>query len=158
MNEQLKKAKDILFGKTFCFMEWQSKDAKERGEKVMEKEDIEFILSLEGLQKGSILSFDGSTERFFPSSEQYVEGKLFEYIESAKTSGSLGMSIIEKDITNDEAKKVRQMGGCVNYTWAGGSTTLCDVYFTEEAFILSQISHLKHSFGCLKTAVESNFI
>ena len=152
MDSQLEKTKVIL-NKTFCFMQWQSESATKRGEQVMEKEDIEYLLSLNGITKGEILSLDGTENGFFSGMKKYQPNELFEIINKAKKKGFSGISIIEKDVTNSEYQKIKEMGGYVDFT-GYSSTNICNVYFTEEAFIRSKISKIKNLFGCLTSFRE----
>ena len=152
MDAQLEKAK-IILNKTFCFMQLQADAAVKRGETLMEKEDIEYLLSLGGITKGEILSLDGTENRFFPKMEKYNADEFFTVFEKAQKDGFSGLCIIEQDINNPNIQKIREMGCYVDCTWAG-STTLCYIYFNEEVFIQSKISELKNLFGSLTSLRE----
>ena len=58
MNPNLERAKSILDTKALYFMQWQVDDAKQRGEDLMGKEDIEFLLSLDSIKQEGIAAFE----------------------------------------------------------------------------------------------------
>lgn len=138
MTQDLEKAKTIL-SKTFCLMEWQANDARERGQELMEKEDIEFLLSLPSTQKNELLHCfeieDGNLSKL----------KLLKTIQRAKIEKKDGV-ILGTTIGDSNHSSMEERGYFVKMT-GHGSALWDEIYFSEEAFIKSEISYFKNLFG-----------
>lgn len=139
----IEKAKKVL-NKTFCFMQWQANDARARGETLMEKDDIEYLLSLDGFAEGDVVSFDSISE------DAYDSHKLFSAIENAIKEGKQGLLIMCAMLTHEDEARIKNSGYYV--VQAGhGSVSWDEIYFSEEAHTRSQISYFKNLFGGLKS-------
>ncbi len=149
MTQDLEKAKKII-NKNFCLMQWQADDAKKRGEELMGKEDIEFLLSLNSITKEEHISFDALEGR-------YNSDNLFKAIKNSKDKGLKGLLMIGTTLNQKDSTALKEMGYFIRYEWLG--STMCDeIYFSEEAFIRAEISRFKHFFGCIGEAVQGNLI
>lgn len=125
-------------------MEWQANDARAKGETPMEKDDVEYLLSLDGFAEGDVVSFPAISE------ESYDSTLLFETIEIAKNAGRQGLSIMCAVLTATDRTRVKEAGYYV--VDAGhGSVIWDEIYFSEEAYIRNQISYFKNLFGGLKS-------
>ena len=158
MNTQLDltQAKSIL-NKTFCFMQWQADDAKERGEDMMTAEDINYLKSINLKMTGiGMLCLDGTEDNAFHF-DKYDHKDLFKIVEDAKRGGRTGLCIYEKDVTGEEQQKLEKLGCRVSF---GGysSISICEIYFSENDFIINQISEFQNLFGSLSSAVSVRLI
>jgi hypothetical protein len=143
MIADLEKTRRILH-KTFCFMQWQTDDAIKRGEEVMGIEDIEFLLSLDGIGKGEVLPFKSDKE------DSYNFENLFRAIKMARKKKLKGV-VMETTLTQEDNIRLKKIGVFIKY--AGYQAVLWDeIYLSEEAFMESEISDFKNLFGCLATA------
>ena len=140
------KAKKIIQTKTFCFMEWQVKDAEQRNDKVMEKEDIEFLLALE-MPKQKLLHHD---------MKKYDSAGLFLAIEKARDNQMDGVVVLMSNIINDDVLKIVDMGYFVEFIGPGDLGDV--IYFTEDALIRNRIFDVKKLFGDLALALSKNII
>ena len=147
MTQDLEKAKKILTTKLLCFMQWQVDDAKARGHELMEQEDIEFILSLDGITQEEILTFN------VPEEERYTPEALFKKIEEAKSKNLKGI-IIMCDVLGDKLKeKIQEIGFFVkNSAW--NSIVWDEIYFLEEDFVRAEISDFKNLFGSFASVAQ----
>lgn len=146
MTQELEKAKKVL-NKTFCFMQRQADDAKARGEELMEKEDIEFLLSLNDITKEKVLTFESETEYTYDSK------KLFRAIHKARNERLKGVRIMCATLTKEDEAKVKERGFFIEYT-GHGSTSWDEIYFSEEAFIKQRIASFKNLFGGLASVAS----
>lgn len=140
MYPELERAKVIL-DKSFCFMEWQANDAIQAGREVMGKEDIEFLLSLQGISKDEVLFFESD------KIDEYDSEKLFTVILNSKKDGLKGL-VLDTTIIEQDASKLKEMG-CFVRIEGHGSVFWDEVYFSEDAYIRAEISYFKNLFGGL---------
>ena len=141
MIEELEQAKRIL-SKTFCLMEWHRKDAEGRGEQVMDKEDLQFLIDCsDALSQQEVLH-----EYSLKEKGSY---DVYELIEIAKSRGLLGI-ILEDTISDQSHEELRKLGYFITMN-GHGSALWDEVYLTEEAFVRSQIASFQHLFGCVKS-------
>lgn len=146
MTKEILKAKEIL-NKTFCFMEWQANDARARGETLMKMDDIEYLLSLDGFAEGDVVSFTSTSEGIYDSN------KLFSAIDDAQKEGKQGLYISCAVLTGADKVKVKEAGHYI--VDAGhGSVIWDEIYFSEEAYIKSQIASFQNLFGGLKSIAQ----
>lgn len=148
MMQDIEQAKKIL-NKTFCLMQQQREDAETQGEEVMGKEDIEFLLSLNGTTKEDVVSFKGEQDT-------YDSEALFTAIKDATEKGLEGLIMYSTLHRNDELR-IKEMGYFINYT-GHGSWQWDEIYFSEEAFIKSEISSFQNLFGGIASAHSANLI
>lgn len=141
MIEELERAKQI-FKKTFCFMQMQADAAKARGEELMEKEDMEFLLSVE-LPKQKFLTHD---------MKKYDSEGLFAAIEAAATKGVDGLRIVSSNIANNDVLKIHEMGYFVEFIGPGDIGD--EIYFTEDALIKNRVCDFKNLFGSLASVAH----
>lgn len=147
MNQiNFEKAKTIIQTKHFCFMEWQEKDVLKRGEKVMNKEDMEFLLSLK-MPRPKLLHHD---------MEQYDSEGLYTAIEKAKNQQLDGVLILMSPIINDDVLKIKAMGHFVEFLGPGDIGD--EIYFTEDGLTTNRIFDFKSLFGGVATMVEARII
>jgi len=137
MIQDSEKVKNVL-KKTFCFMQWQVDDANEKGEEVMGKEDIEFLLSLEGLRKHDVYVFE--TREI----GRYDSRSLFRAIERAQSRGCLGLRIFISLIKYEDEQKIKKLGYFLKCEHG-----FDEIYFNEEGSLRYEISEFKHLFGSL---------
>ena len=147
MTQDLEKAKKIL-GKIFCFMESQANDARERGEELMDTEDIEFLLSLDGTIENEILhcpfDFDGSLSKL----------QLLKIIQKAKNEKKSGV-MLGMVIRHEDVSAIEKRGYFISMT-GYGSLDWDEIYFSEDAFIRSRISSFKNLFDGLRSATKAH--
>ncbi len=128
-------------------MEWQAIDARACGETLMKMDDIEYLLSLDGFAKGDVVSFASINE------ESYDSSLLFETIETAKNTGKQGVRIMCTILTGPDSVRLRKSGYYI--VDAGhGSVIWDEIYFSEEAYIKSQIASFQNLFGGLKSIAQ----
>ncbi len=139
MEDKYIKAKTV-FGKTFCLMQWQVNDVIANGGKVMEKDDMEFLLSLDGIKAGEIASFDSDDDVTYDSE------RFFTALEDAKMNGLLGLSISIATLKKEDRQKVRGAGYFIKDE-GHGSVFWDEIYFTEEAYLKARISSFQNVFG-----------
>jgi hypothetical protein len=138
MTQDLEKAKRIL-SKTFCFMEWQANDARERGQELMDENDIKFLLSLDGISEKDVLHC------FDVQNDNLSKLLLLKTIQRAKNEGKKGV-IFGTTLGNENQVVVEQRGYFIKMT-GHGSSLWDEIYFSEEVFIKSEISYFKNLFG-----------
>lgn len=152
MTEDLEMAKKIL-DKTFCLMEWQRKDAEKRGQEVMGKEDMEFLLSIDAsFEKGQIARF-GEIE----SMDNPYNSEQFLYSLQKARNNKLEGIIIWNRLTPRDTKKVERMGYAIHYA-GHGSSQWDEVYFSEEAMIRVHVSKFQNLFGGIKSFASMGVI
>ncbi|MEK7227765.1 MAG: hypothetical protein AAB681_00210 [Patescibacteria group bacterium] len=139
MTQDLEKAKTMLTTKNFCFMQWQEDDAIKRGEKVMQKEDMEFLLSINNITRNKCKHskiLDGT----------YNSELLFVEIEDTKEKGLNGYHLIGATLNQKDSTALKEKGYFIRIEWLG--STMCDeIYFSEEAFIKAEIFDFQNLFG-----------
>jgi hypothetical protein len=141
MNPDLERAKSILDTKALYFMQWQVDDAKQRGEDLMGKEDIEFLLSLDSIKQEGIAAFEPGQ----PYTGVYDSEKLFIAVGEAVKQGKKGIDLCT-DLKAEDKKIILGKGYFV-FMEAHGSCFWEEVYFSEEAYVQARISHFKNMFG-----------
>ncbi len=104
MEETFERTKKVL-NKNFCLMRWQRIDAENRGEEVMEAEDIEFLLSLKGIKKEDVMHF-GEVKDLY--SGIYDSEKFYIALYEAKEKNLLGVTLYTC-LTKEDNAKVTEM-------------------------------------------------
>ncbi len=145
-RKDFEKAKTIIQTKHFCFMEWQEKDVLERGGKVMDKEDMNFLLSFE-ISRPKLLHHD---------MEQYDSEGLYTAIEKAKSQQLDGVLLLMSPIINDDVLKIEAMGHFVEFLGPGDIGD--EIYFTEDGLTTNRIFDFKSLFDGVATMVETRII
>ena len=137
MIQDIEKVRKIL-NKPFCFMEWQAKDARERGDEPMNKEDIEFLLTLDGIVE----------EEIFQNNEVCDSSQLFAFIKETKQKGFKGAIFWAEGswISEEDEAKLKEID-CFIRLEGQGSVVWQEIYFSEEDFIRAEISYFKNFFG-----------
>lgn len=154
MEKQYVKAKECL-NKEFYMMQIQADAARAKGKVLMEKEDIEYILSLQGLGAEDYTRYseievgEDDFESYVKATEQkYDSNKLLEVCVKAKEEGYQGVTLYN-DVSNKDRILLESNDYFVHY--AGyGSSFWCEILLSEEAFIRHQILNFQHMFGTIK--------
>lgn len=154
MEEQYIKAEKCL-NKEFHMMQIQADTARAEGKTLMEKEDIKYILSLQGLgaedytRYSEIEVLEDDYESYVKATEQkYDSNKLLAACENAKKEGFQGV-ILYGDASNDGRILLEENGYFVHYT-GHGSSFWCEILLSEEAFIRHRILNFQQMFGTIK--------
>lgn len=137
MTPELEKAKEILC-KPLCFMQWQANDVIARGEKPMDKGDIEFLLSLGGITRDEVLGYEDPCDSI----------KLLSVIENAKNKGLKGVMLWDEGsyVSDENEAELKKEGYVIRHT-GHGSVLWQEVYFSEEDYIRAEISSFQNLFG-----------
>ena len=135
MKEQtFLKAKQCL-EKVFCFTQIQADDAKRRGDKIMEIEDIKYLLSLQGLDR----------KDFFFMDKLLNTSAFLHILKQAKENGF--HAVILYDEFSDRIRLLlEQYGYFVEYI-GFGSISWRVILLSEEALIKYKIQDFQHALG-----------
>lgn len=144
MEPELEKAK-IALNKYLCFTELQVNEAKKEEKELMSKDDIEYVLSLNGIKKKDVCQFKSSFKT-------YNSYNLINAIFDAKNKGFQGLRLMTT-LRTEDTEKIKSMGYFVKM-----DSDWDEVYFTEEAYILNEISNFKNLFAGLSEMAASNVI
>lgn len=142
MIEELEKVRAI-FDKHFCFTQLQTDEVVQNGGQVMDIEDMEYILSLEGTPKNGLVHFDAE------SKETYNSEALFNALDKAHKQGADGLALWIATVRFKDEKRIQGLGYYFEPT-GHGSTLWDEIYFSEEAYLIMRISKFKNLIGGLK--------
>ena len=133
-KQEFLKVKQCL-EKVFCFTQIQADDAKRRGNKVMEIEDIKYLLSLQGLDR----------KDFFFMDKLLNTSAFLHTLKQAKENGFHAVTLYDEfdDIIR---LLLEQHGYFVEYI-GFGSISWRVILLSEEALIKYKIQDFQHMFG-----------
>lgn len=147
MTPELEKAKKAL-NKYFCFTELQANQARLEGKELMEKEDMEFLLSLKNQTSNRYAHLQRKNGR-------YDSEIMFVLLKDSVAKGLEGMltytRLPEKDLV-----RLEKAGYMVKMEGPGMIGD--EIYFSEDAFIRAEICSFQNLFGCLGSFRRCNII
>jgi len=137
MEERYIKAQTCL-NKEFHFMQMQADAAKARGGILMEKEDIQYLRAfhISNKPKSATLNMIDI---------EYDSKTVLKFIEESKKEGCTSVVLIDKDLTNDDDKIVRDKGYFIVLDYPGVKVTY--IFFTEEELINHRVLNFQEMFG-----------